>query len=201
MDHQDEIIKRLLAGEAASTIARSFSLSTRIVQDGTAILLPGWIADDGNCEITYPNATSGDEAAREYGDGYDWGEYAETFWLTVWAWRVGVVRDERGDVYAVEIDRDSYTIAIDPDEPACLDGENHDWQSPHEIVGGIESNPGVWGHGGGVVITECCVRCGCARITNTWAQNPETGEQGLQSVTYEPDRFRDEIAEVAEVAE
>jgi hypothetical protein len=31
--------------------------------------------------------------------------------------------------------------------------------------------------------------CGCARITDTWAQDPETGEQGLHEVRYEPDRY------------
>jgi hypothetical protein len=53
------------------------------------------------------------------------------------------------------------------------------------LVGGIEENPGVWGHGGGVVINEACVRCGCGRTTDTWAQDPSTGRQGLESVAYE----------------
>jgi hypothetical protein len=91
----------------------------------------------------------------------------------------------------------SATVALDPDEPECSGGE-HDWQSPHHILGGLEENPGVFGHGGGVIIEEVCMHCGCARITDTWAQNPDTGEQGLRSVEYSEGKYADEIAEVEE---
>jgi hypothetical protein len=40
------------------------------------------------------------------------------------------------------------------------------------------------------------MRCGCERTTDTWAQNPETGEQGLQSVSYEEGKYADEIREL-----
>lgn len=89
----------------------------------------------------------------------------------------------------------SDTVALDEEEPDCAAGEEHHWQSPHGLVGGLESNPGVHGHGGGVVIAEVCLKCGCKRVTDTWAQNPETGEQGLRSVSYEEDAFTsDELA-------
>lgn len=40
------------------------------------------------------------------------------------------------------------------------DGE-HDWQSPHSIVGGIKENPGVWSNGGTIFSTkEVCSCCG-----------------------------------------
>ena len=77
-------------------------------------------------------------------------------------------------------------ITIDPDEPACVDDGGHDWQGPYSIVGGIEENPGVRRHGGGVLIDECCMRCGCRRTMDTWAQNRSTGERGLHSISYEP---------------
>jgi hypothetical protein len=35
--------------------------------------------------------------------------------------------------------------------------------------------------------------CGCERTTDTWAQNPTTGERGLLSVTYEVGKYADEI--------
>lgn len=87
-------------------------------------------------------------------------------------------------VTEVEVDREHYTIALDPDEPECIEAE-HDWRTPHEIVGGCSENPGVWGHGGGVTIHEICRHCGLQRHTDTWAQRPDTGEQGLRSVRYE----------------
>jgi hypothetical protein len=107
----------------------------------------------------------------------------ETLWIDV---RVYNIDDED--------DASSATVTLNPDEPPCSDDESHDWQSPFEIVGGIKENPGVWGHGGGVVITECCTNCGCARVTDTWAQRRDTGEQGLRSVSYEEGRFSEDLA-------
>lgn len=82
-----------------------------------------------------------------------------------------------------EYSEEVVTTQVEEDEPECT-RPAHAWHSPHEIVGGCESNPGVWASGGGVAIHEVCRHCGCARITDTWAQRPDTGEQGLRSVTY-----------------
>jgi hypothetical protein len=117
------------------------------------------------------DADTPEEAAREYVDGGDWGETDKTFWITMY------VEADTGEV-------ETFTIEVEPDVPACT-GNSHDWQAPHEIVGGCKSNPGVYGHGGGVTIHEVCTHCGCHKHTDTWAQNPETGEQGLTSVRYE----------------
>lgn len=84
-------------------------------------------------------------------------------------------------------------------EPTCLARE-HNWQSPHEIVGGCKESPGVRGHGGGVIICEVCMHCGCERETDTWDQDPETGRQGLTSVRYTPGKWAVDVAE-DEVAE
>jgi len=130
---------------------------------------------DGNAEVEY-TAESPRDAAQAYVDDGGWGEITETTWVTVYVWT------EDGDD---PDDREGYTIEIDPAEPGCT-GDDHDWQSPHEIVGGIAENPGVWGHGGGCRIHEVCRHCGAHRHTDTWAQRPDTGEQGLTSVRYEP---------------
>ena len=73
-------------------------------------------------------------------------------------------------------------FTLHPAMPDCETGHEHDFISPHSIVGGIEENPGVWGHGGGVIIHEVCRWCGTLRITDTWAQDPQTGEEGLRSI-------------------
>jgi hypothetical protein len=83
----------------------------------------------------------------------------------------------------------SDTVTCEAEEPDCDDDQEHDWQSPIALVGGCKENPGVHGHGGGVLITEVCRHCGCKRVTDTWAQNPTTGEQGLRSVEYEEGAF------------
>jgi hypothetical protein len=76
------------------------------------------------------------------------------------------------------------TITIDVPEPECDHDEGHDWRSPYSVLGGCKENPGVRGHGGGVVCTEVCAHCGAYRVTDTWAQRHDTGEQGLTEVTY-----------------
>ena len=122
------------------------------------------------------------EQAQEWIDDCDWDTSDGTFWV-----RVHVAElDDNGNVTDMQ---DSVKVAIEPEEPPCIDDTGHDWQNPHEIVGGIEENPGVWGNGGGVIIKEVCLRCGCGKTTDTWAQDPNTGEQGLTSVKYEPEQY------------
>jgi hypothetical protein len=91
----------------------------------------------------------------------------------------------------------SAKVQLDPEEPPCghkrhPNPEGHDWQSPHEVVGGLKENPGVQGHGGGVTIEEVCARCGTYKVTDTWAQDMTDGEQGLTSTAY---RDSDECSE------
>lgn len=86
---------------------------------------------------------------------------------------------------------ENITTQIDPDEPACEDTDagQHDWQSPHDIVGGIKSNPGVRGHAGGVIISEVCMLCGCGKTTNTFATRPDNGTRGYITVEYEARQY------------
>lgn len=142
--------------------------------------------NDGNAEIDI-EAESPQDAAQQYVDGGEWGESTNTSWIHVY------VQELDADGEAVD-SRHNITVEVNPDEPECEDDGGHDWQSPHGIVGGIKENPGVWGHGGGIVIVECCIRCGCKRTTDTWAQDHETGEQGLRSVEYEPEKWAEEIS-------
>jgi len=53
---------------------------------------------------------------------------------------------------------------------------------------------GVRGNGGGVIITEACVRpgCGAGRQTDTWHQMPDNGEVADDSViTYHDPGYYD----------
>jgi len=102
--------------------------------------------------------------------------------------------DGNGELEIIE----TVTVAIHQPEPRCSSNEGHDWQSPVEIVGGDARNPGVWGNDGGVTISECCMRCGCRRHTNTWAYRRDTGEQGLREVTYTPDYYSDVLRKYEE---
>lgn len=138
-----------------------------------------WSVRDEGGEFARVVATSADEAidlADPTTDASDFADSTETVHYTVRA--VCQETDES----------DSRDITAEPSEPSCTE-DAHDWRSPVEIVGGIRENPGVWGHGGGVVIHEVCMHCGCGRTTDTWAQHASTGEQGLTSVSHDPGEY------------
>ena len=149
-------------------------------------ILPGWVACWDGLDIHYPFAASASDAAREYCDSADWGDSPnETTWLDILTWRAAVTVDDDGAVVRLRLDEEEHRFTIEPEEPECERADGHEWCSPFSLLGGIEENPGCWGHGGGVVIREVCGHCGVYRITDTWAQGPG-GEQGLESVRYEP---------------
>lgn len=136
------------------------------------------IDNDGGSEVIEAESLEdAREQAREFARDGDYGDVESTIWVD---WTLSA-KDKHGNDKEVA----SGTVAIDPTEPECGHAEGHDWRSPYSLLGGLKENPGVWGHGGGVIIHEVCVRCGCERVTDTWAQRPDNGEQGLRSVRYE----------------
>lgn len=161
------------------------------IKDDTLIVEPKiWHATDGNGD-THGEFDSAEEAAEAFANGGDWGGedgVTKTIWVRVCAYREGI--DADGDV--VRVDEETHTISVDPDEPDCCAPE-HDWHSPLSLVGGCKENPGVFGHGGGTISHEICRNCGTERICDSWAQNPETGEQGLDSVQYKDGEYADEM--------
>jgi hypothetical protein len=148
--------------------------------------------DDGNAEVEI-TADSAQDAAEEYVSDGDWGEIESTTWINVYVQEVNKDREDVGG-------RERCKVVLHPKVPSCTQDE-HDWQSPHSIVGGLKENPGVHGHGGGVTIAEVCMHCGCERVTDTWAQDPVTGEQGLESVKYTPRKYQDEVTSLNEESE
>ena len=132
-----------------------------------------YLVNDGNCAIEI-DAASSSEAAQIYVDDGDWEPCNKTWWCHVTTWQ-----EQDGEV----INQESHMVAVDPDEPSC-DADYHEWYSPHSLVGGLKENPGVFGHGGGVVVVEICRHCGLTKTTDTWAQCRQTGIQGLTSIEY-----------------
>lgn len=168
-------------------------LTIDLVDD--CLVLPGtpYTAADGlGCEIECDGADTAEEAAEQYVDSGDWGDRKETCWIHVSVWQAGL--DEDGDEARVGMSRE--TVTLEAEEPECMDGEEHVWKAPQSIVGGIKENPGCWGHGGGIVQDSVCVRCGCKRIYDSWAQDPSNGQQGLTSTEYAEGEYADEIAEL-----
>jgi hypothetical protein len=132
---------------------------------------------DSHCGDNFDAAD--DDAALEYGkqwlrDG-DW-DRSETLWLDATVFRIDGDDEERvGGIWVI----------LPPAEPKCW-AAAHAWCQPYELVGGMKENPGVFGHGGGVRITEVCKHCGTRRLTDTWATNPGNGTQGHETVEYFP---------------
>jgi hypothetical protein len=95
----------------------SFDVSSGISKSGldddtVVLILPGWVAHDGNAEVEYTGAESGEEAANLYVDGGDWGESDKTEWISVYAWRRAVALDMDGDLVELTLLRDEHTIEI-----------------------------------------------------------------------------------------
>lgn len=138
-----------------------------------------------------------DDAALEYGEEWlrsgDWGKNrSETLFLEAEVVQLhddGQFKETLGHI----------RVALQPDEPKCSAG-SHAWCSPHELVGGLKDNPGVFGSGGGVRIKEVCRHCGTCRLTDTWATNPQDGTQGHETVEYFP-AGKEELEWVAQQGE
>jgi hypothetical protein len=121
-----------------------------------------------------------EDALRAWTEGGDWETSEGTFWINDYAWPIDPATNAE-----VDGDRVSVTVAIEPEAPSCASGQEHDWQSPYSVLGGLRENPGVCGKGGGMISREVCAHCGIYRVTDTWAQDRSTGIQGLTSVSYE----------------
>lgn len=135
--------------------------------------MKNWICDDGNWEVEI-SAETARKAAQEYVDGCDWcpDDDLETCWVSVTVYPEGCPDES-----------DSVLITIDPEEPECIGDHDHSW-----------GDDSVYGHGGGVICTDTCWICGLRRKADSWAQDPSTGQQGLDAVSYAPGYDCDTIA-------
>lgn len=175
MTLRKQIEKLHEAGHALGDIAAQLALGYDASEG--LLYLGGWVADDGNCEVEYPRAETGREAATEYASDGDWGAGDETVAVEVMAWRPALRVDSDGDLVDEHANHDGHLITIEPDEPECKaadDGE-HRWAAPYELVGGCDSNPGVWGgQGCSIASVDVCVLCGLRRTSRTASEGYET---------------------------
>lgn len=98
------------------------------------------------------------------------GEYDVEETIYVDGWAVPIRRGEEDFDNPV-----CATARIDPPAPKCVKGrgEVHEWEQTD-----------VRGSGGGVLINEICKACGAAKYTDTWGQRLDTGEQGVEIISY-----------------
>lgn len=108
----------------------------------------------------------------------DWGQAGSRKSIHVEA-VVRVLDEDGGEVGG---ERHPVSARIDP-KPPEPEGISHDWQSPHQVLGGMEENPGVFGKGGGAVVTEVCANTGWYRVTDGWDQSQ--GPEPVETIEYE----------------
>ncbi len=138
---------------------------------------------EAGVEVGEADAGSAQEALTNF--DFDASAYVEVE-RTIWV-RVGAQNLEDADDFSTR------KFRLDPREPKCSGGGEHDWRAPHRLVGGLKENPGVHAHDGGVTIQEACLRCGCGRLTDTWAMDPTDGTAGHESVEYQPGKYAEDL--------
>jgi hypothetical protein len=155
-----------------------------VERDGDSYLVPTgakWTARDDHDRFTLDlplGATDDDLLAElEACNGYDPTDHT---YVATWDAEIELV-DACAVARKIKLTAD---LTVHPHEPDCIDDDDHDWQTPHAVLGGLKENPGVRGNGGGVIVRRVCARCGCYRTTNTWATNPSDGTP-MTSVSYE----------------
>lgn len=80
--------------------------------------------------------------------------------------------DEILDYETIEVE-----CGEDPVAPDCVDEQEHDWCSPHDIVGGLKENPGIWSTGGTTIVSiEVCSHCGCKKRTVNYGSQRNQGQ-------------------------
>lgn len=69
--------------------------------------------------------------------------------------------------------------------PSCTEDE-HDWGTPHSVLGGLRDNPGVQGGpNGGITARSVCAHCGVYRVFVSRKTNPSDGST-YEATDYEP---------------
>lgn len=160
------------AAEAAVDVARQAWLDSDEIREweyrGESL--------DGGRDRGFWHAPSEAEAElRAWAESGTYEQVDRIFIVSDWARQIDPVTDE-----AICDGQVSSSVTIQPEEPDCTEPD-HDWQSPVELVG-----HGPRANGGGVIYEEVCAHCGVYRVTDTWAQDCLTGQQGLREVSYRP---------------
>jgi hypothetical protein len=126
-----------------------------------------FLVSDGHGEMEI-EADCWEAAAIEYVHTGEWGPSNTTRWIHV---SVYVPAEDGG-----WDNHDGMKVTLHPDVPKCVEAE-HRW---------IQEQ--TRGNGGGISTSRMCRWCGVEKTWTNWGQDPDDGEQGLESITYsEPD--------------
>lgn len=140
--------------------------------------------DNASWTITSRPSTLATEVEKSVSAG-DWGGEGSASWV----WSGDAVCEITGE-------SERFAVPFAAVAPPCRTGRDHDWQAPHEVVGGLVENPGVFGgDNGGIRVIEVCAHCGRYKIVETRKTNPGNG------TTYEGLELKLDDAAVIEIVE
>jgi hypothetical protein len=133
--------------------------------------------DSGASEIIEADdLESAVEAAKEWASE---GSYDERVMVSVYVQGIDDDGEDTDEYESAEVE-----AGPEPEAPECADGEEHEWESPHEIVGGLKENPGVWSKGGTTMtFHSVCCHCGAHKHETSYGSQRNPGQ--VDTVTYE----------------
>ena len=82
------------------------------------------------------------------------------------------------------IEDEEVEVRLDPPLPCEGDGSKCKWDNPHELLGGLEENPGVSGKDGEVAIRHICSTCGHYRRTLIRDQDAGSLDEWRETTEY-----------------
>jgi len=134
------------------------------------------LSDDGSSEeIESDDMDSAKEEAEELWKGGDWDEKCR---ISVRIQEIDWDDNDVGDPEWIAVE-----CGEDPASPDC-DEDDHEWETPHAVVGGLDSNPGCWSTGGtSMKFKSVCKHCGIYRIEHHTGAQYNPGE--VDTVEYE----------------
>lgn len=139
------------------------------------------ISSDNVSEIIdAQDRSEAEDIASDWIKDGDWG--GGKYRVCVALQEVDELQEDIGDHWAIDVE-----VGDDPEPPECREDHEHEWVSPVEVVGGIESNPGVWSCGGTtLVFKQVCRHCGAYRKETSYGSQRNPGQ--CDTVEYlEPD--------------
>jgi hypothetical protein len=190
---QEEVIEKIQNEEETLLSLIEKNPDFTLVDDCLVMDRRKWHTNDGGEPQTF-QCDSAQEACQKNADTNYWEKESKTTWVDVTAWQDGI--DADGNIR--QVNDHTITMTVDAEVPDCVKGKSHDWISPHKLVGGCEDDPGVFSHVCGLIHREVCRYCGTEKVTDTWAQNPSNGQQGLESESYEKNKYQDRLEEIDE---
>jgi hypothetical protein len=122
---------------------------------------------------------------RDWISGGDWGSDGAAITIDGWVEVSDGEDEDRADVsWSRDADEDLLihaALGYYSEYARC----DHDWTSDHDLVGGLDSNPGVWSLGGTAMsFTTACRSCGLRRHEHRSGPQRNPGEAEV-SITFE----------------